>query len=187
MDKQIILAVDDNGNFLRYIPREVGHKGKGQRHLAITVLVFNSQNQVLLQKRKHKIFNNIWDFTGATHLLHRTNGTDETLEEATLRCLEAEFDIKQKISLKNLGFFNYFAKDGEFCENEHCCLMVGEYDGEPKLDPEVGYEYRWVDKADFLVDLETNSKKYSPWVIEGVKVLKKEGFFETAPVFGRPP
>lgn len=178
MDKQIILAVDDNGNFLRYIPKEAGHKGKGQRHLAITVLIFNSQNQVLLQRRKHQIFNNIWDFTGATHLLHRTNGTDEILEEATWRCLETEFDIKQKIPLKSLGFFNYFAKYGDYCENEYCHLMVGEYDGEIKMNPTVGYEYRWVKKQEFRKDIEANPKKYTSWAKEGTKVLEQNNFFQ---------
>ncbi len=73
MDEQIILAVDDEGKFLEYIPKIAGHKGQGQRHLAIAVLIYNSQTQVLLQKRKHQIFDNIWDLTGATHPLHKTH------------------------------------------------------------------------------------------------------------------
>lgn len=170
---QIILAVDRNGKFLRYIPKEAGHKGKGKRHLAITVLLQNSKGQVLLQKRKHKIFDNIWDMTGATHPLHQKNGSDESLEEATWRCLEVEYGIKEKIPLKNLGFFNYFEKYGEFCENEHCCLMVGEYDGEVKMNPEAGYEYKWMDKADFLKDVASNPQNYTPWVLEGIKILRK--------------
>lgn len=72
MDDQIILAVDSAGNFTgQYIPKSVGHTGKGQRHLAISVLLFNDKGQVLLQKRKHQVFDDIWDVTGATHPLHR--------------------------------------------------------------------------------------------------------------------
>lgn len=182
--KQIILAVDDSGNFLEYIPKETGHQGEGKRHLAITVLLQNSQNQVLLQKRKHKIFDNVWDFTGATHPLHKqslslcgkADGQDETLGEATQRCLQVEYGIKDKISLKNLGFFNYFAKDGEYCENEHCAMMVGEYEGKVDLNPQVGYEYRWVDKSKFFQDIRVNPQNYAPWVIEGVMVLKQAKF-----------
>jgi len=172
MGKQIILAVDDGGNFLEYIPKEVGHRGAGRRHLAITVLLVNKKGQFLFQKRKHKIFNNIWDFTGATHPLHKEDGTDESLEEATWRCLEIEWGIKEKMSLKNLGVFNYFAKDGDYCENEHCFLMVGEYGGEVSMAPEVGYEYKWMEKEEFLKDLESNPQTYAPWVIEGTKLLK---------------
>lgn len=163
---QIILAVDDSGKFLEYIPKELGHKGEGRRHLAIAVLLINSKGEVLLQKRKHKIFDNIWDLTGATHLLHKKNGADESLEEATLRCLKEEWGIREIREIREIGVFNYFAKYGEFCENEHCVLMVGEYNGEVSLNPEAGYEYKWIDKKEFLASLESNPKNYTPWAME---------------------
>lgn len=169
---QIILACDDNGNFLEYIPKEAGHTGQGIRHLAITVLLYNSKNQVLLQKRKHKVFDNIWDFTASTHPLHKQNGQDETLEEATLRSLKDEYNI-ENITLTKVGEFNYFAKIGELCENEHCAMMVGQYDGAVKMDPNVGYEYKWVEKESFLNDVGADPQNYAPWVIEGVKLLKQ--------------
>lgn len=66
-DGQIILACDEQGVFTgEYIPKEIGHTGKGKRHLAITVLLENSKGEVLLQRRKHQIFDGIWDLTGAT-------------------------------------------------------------------------------------------------------------------------
>jgi len=171
---QIILAVDDNGKFSgEYIPKAVGHTGAGQRHLAITVLIYNSKGQCLLQKRKHQVFDNIWDITGATHPLHKEDG-DETVEEATWRCLAVEYGIKDKIPLKNLGFFNYFAKYGEYCENEHCAILVGEYNGPLSLNPEVGYEYKWMDKKEFLQDIEANTQNYTPWAKEALKFLKPE-------------
>lgn len=172
---QIILACSDKGVFKgEYISKEAGHKGRGKRHLAIAVLLYNQRGQVLLQKRKHKIFDNIWDLTGATHPLHKEDGTDETLEQATLRCLKVEYDI-DNISLKNLGAFNYFAPyhtaQGDFCENEHCFLIVGEYDGEVKLDPQVGYEYKWMDRQEFLKDIQVSPENYTPWAKEGVKIF----------------
>ena len=175
---EIILACDDAGIFKgEYIPKAVGHTGEGRRHLAIAVLLYNREGKVLLQKRKHKVFYDIWDVTGATHPLHRENGTDESLEEATLRCLKVEYDI-DNITLKNLGAFNYFAKYDGLCENEHCYLLVGEYNGDFKLNPEVGYGYKWIDKQEFLKDIESKPENYSPWALESVKLLRKERFFE---------
>ncbi len=177
MDEQTILACDDSGNFLEYIPKSVGHTGQGRRHLAITVLLYNKDGEVLLQRRKHKVFDNIWCFTGDTHLLHTKIG-DETFDHATQRCLRVEYGITEKIPFKNLGMFNYFEKIGSLCENEHCAMMVGEYNnGEVNLNPSVGYEYQWVEKRQALADMETNPQKYAPWVIEGLKVLKQSGFF----------
>ena len=176
MTNQTILACDDKGKFLEYIPKEVGHTGKGRRHLAITVLLYNSKNQVLLQRRKHKVFDNIWDFTASTHHLHREDGTDETLEEATLRALKDEYGIKD-VKVETVGSFNYFAKINGLCENEHDFLLVGLYDGETKLNSKKAYELKWVNQEDFLEDMGKNPKKYSPWANEGLKVLKKIDFF----------
>ncbi|MBI2021289.1 NUDIX domain-containing protein [Candidatus Daviesbacteria bacterium] len=178
-DQKIIVVDEDGSPTGEYIPKEVGHTGEGRRHLAITVLLYNKSGEVLLQKRKHQVFDNIWDFTGATHPLHLEDGQDETLEQATRRCLKREYQIGE-IELKNLGFFNYFAKYSQnLCENEHCAMLIGEYNGEFELNPEVGYECKWIEKKLFLKDIEQNPQNYSPWAIEGVRVLKKSGFFNS--------
>ena len=177
MNDQMILGADENGNFTgEYFPKSVGHTGEGKHHFAITVQIYNANGELLLQKRKHKIFDNIWDMTASTHQLHREDGTDETDEEAALRALKVEYGIKG-VNLKNLGGFNYFSKYGGLCENEYCMMMVGEYNESFKLNSEVGYEYKWMDKHEFLKDVEQNQESYTPWTIEGVKLLKMKGFF----------
>lgn len=187
MSNPIIIVCDDKGNPTgEFVDREVGHTGEGRHHLAITVLLYNSKNEVLLQKRKHKRFDSLMDLTGATDLYHFEDGKqslpsgegrNESFEEATIRCLKREYKIEQVNNLKNLGGFNYFMKDGQFCENEFCAMLVGEYNGEVKMDPNVGYEYRWVKKQDLLKDIEAHPQNYTPWAIDGVKVLKMKGFF----------
>ena len=56
-------------------------------------------------------------------------------------------------------------------------MMIGQYDGKIKLNPEVGYEYKWMDKNKFLKDIEENPQKYSAWANKGIKILKQSGFF----------
>jgi len=173
-ERQIIIACDSEGVFKgEYIPKTVGHTGEGRRHLAIAVTVYNSKGQILLQRRKHQVFDDIWDVTGATHPLHRKDGTDETLEEATLRCLKVEYNI-DPIPLKNLGAFNYFAPyhtvQGEYCENEHCYLLIGEHNGSFKLNPEVSYGYKWMGKQEFLNDIAVHPEIYSPWAVKATKM-----------------
>ncbi len=177
MGDQIILGADEKGNFTgEYFPKSVGHTGVGKHHFAITVQIYNSKGELLLQLRKHKIFDNIWDMTASTHQLHRADGTDETDEEATLRALKVEYGI-DNVSLKNLGGFNYFAKYGEHCENEHDKMLVGEYNGVVHLNPEVGYEYKWMPKEEFLKDIEANPKNYTPWTRAAIGILKQANFF----------
>lgn len=175
-DEQIISAVNDQGKFLEYIPRMAGHTGLGRRHSGITILVFNSKGQILLQKRKHLVFDNIWCFSADTHQ-YNFDGRNETLEEASKRALKEDFNI-ENISVENLGFFNYFERDGKYCENEYCAMVVGEYDGEVKMNPEHGYDFVWMDKKDFLRDFADNPEKWAPWVTGGVEILKAKGILE---------
>jgi isopentenyldiphosphate isomerase len=173
MSDQIIQQVDDNGKFLKYIPRMEGHIGLGKRHLGITILVYNNKGQILLQRRKHLVFDNIWCFSADTHL-YKLEDRDETLEEASKRALKEDFNIED-LEVKNLGFFNYAEKDGKYCENEYCAMVVGEYNNEIKMNPEHGYDFAWMGKKDFLKDFEENPEKWAPWVPGGIKILKEKG------------
>jgi len=170
---QIIQAVDNEGKFLRYVSKEEAHKGEGIHHLAITVFIFNSKGELLLQKRKHKVFDNFWDNTASTHQLHLKD-RDETDEESTLRALKNEYGI-ENVELKNLGGFNYFEKIGALCENEFCKLLVGTYEGKIKLNPEVGYSYKWIPKKDFIKELEEKPEEYTPWCKVAAKILEEKG------------
>ncbi|MBI3486445.1 NUDIX domain-containing protein [Candidatus Daviesbacteria bacterium] len=178
MKDQVILGVDEQGNFSgEYFSKEAGHSGNGKKHLAITVLLQNNNSEVLLQKRKHQVFDNIWDMTASTHPLHKEDGSDETNTEATVRALKDEYGIEKVEDLKEVGSIDYFTKYGKFCENEHDIILTAKYAGEINLNLETAYEFKWVNKQDFLEDIENNSEKFSPWAIEGAKLLKKSNFF----------
>lgn len=171
---EIILVVDRRGNHTgEYIDKNLAHTGRGKRHLAITVLLRNSRGQVLLQHRRHKIHNDIWDLTGSTHHLHKGDGNDETSAEATYRCLRREYGIVQKIPLKVVGGVNYFAKDGKNCENEHDVILIGEYNGQLKPNKSVAYKYKWVEETDFFEDINKNPAKYAPWAVIAAEILAK--------------
>jgi isopentenyldiphosphate isomerase len=175
---QIIQGANEDGTPTgEYFPKEEGHTGSGKKHFAISVLLYNSKNEVLLQKRKHLVFDDIWDVTLSSHQLHRLDGSNETDEETSMRALKREYDIDKVQTLKNYGGVNYFAQYGEFCENEHDIFLTALYEGELKLNPEVGYNYKWMDKEEFLKDIEANPSKYAPWAVKGANLLKEKGFF----------
>jgi isopentenyl-diphosphate delta-isomerase len=177
---QVLLACDDDGRFTgQYVRRDVAHTGDGHRHLAIAVLLYNARGEVLLQRRRHALFDDVWDITGATHPLRRADGTDEPLEQAALRCLRDEYGLDQTV-LTEVGAFTYFAKDpgGLLCENEHCTLFVGACDGPVLLNQEVGYTCAWVSKSFLLEDIAASPDTYAPWARLSVDLLQQTGFFE---------
>ncbi len=172
MVEQQLILVDKKDNFLgKYAPKMKCHTGAGLRHRAFTMMILNKKGEVLLQKRKHKLWDNYWDLTNS-HLLHRENGTDETYEEAAQRCLKREWGIN--IPVKNLFAFNYFAQyENNLCENEYCLFMVGQYNEQPKPNPEVAYDYQWMSFEKLLEDIKLHPQEYTPWLIKALEELEK--------------
>ncbi len=168
---QILLVVDDKDKFLGYEKRVVCHTGLGKRHRAFVTLLFDKDKKVLLQRRKHRLFDNLWDLTAISHPLH-VDGRDETWQEASDRALKKEMGIAH-VEIENIGGFNYYAKDGKNCENEHCVVLIGNYDGEIKSNPEEVYDVKRMEYKDFIGDIDKNPSKYAPWAILAAGFLKK--------------
>jgi len=168
--EQTLILVDDKNNMLGYAPRSVCHTGKGKRHRAFVILLYNKDKKILLQHRKHKVFDKFWDLAGASHPLH-VDGKNQDDIEAALRCLRDEWEI-ENVKLEKIGAFNYFKQDENRCENEHCYLIIGEYDGELKMNPEVAYGFKWVSFKELLSEIEKSPGMFTQWSKEAVKIIR---------------
>jgi isopentenyl-diphosphate delta-isomerase type 1 len=163
-DDQLLLLVDENDNFSGgYEKRKICHWEKGIRHRAFAVLLENKNGEVLLQKRKHKLWDNFWDTSAISHNLHREDH-DETYEEAGNRALRNEMGIPHT-RLKKIGGFSYFAQYGKNCENEYCAILTGKYIGPIVADDKAVYGYVWMKKEDFIKQCLEKNKEYTPWAI----------------------
>ncbi len=169
--EQTLILVDNNDKILGYAPRSVCHTGKGKRHRAFVIALYNSEGKILLQRRKHPLFTNLWDLTGASHPL-RLRGRSESYAEAAARCVRNEFGLRG-ISLRKIGAFNYYAPQGKKCENEHCALIVGKYDGKVKVNPRVAYGFRWLSLADTLSEIREKPEAYVMWARLGASLLQR--------------
>ena len=76
------------------------------------------------------------------------------------------------ISFRKIGAFNYFAPQGKKCENEHCAVIVGKYDGKVKTNPKVAYGYKWAPLGETLKDMRTKPESFVMWARFGAKVLR---------------
>lgn len=160
----MLLLVDEQDNFLgKYAQKEECHFGQGLHHRAFVVLLQNKKGEVLLQKRKHKLWDEYWDVTAISHVLHLPHH-DESYEEAANRSLKREMGITDVV-LQKVGAFNYFVKEGKHCENEYCTILTGVWNGKVSANTEVVYEYMWMDRDAFITDVIHNPKKYTPWTI----------------------
>lgn len=170
MEQQLIL-VDANDRILGYAPRSICHTGAGRRHRAFVIALYNSKGEILLQRRKHALFSDMWDLTGASHPLHLRK-RNESYSEAAARCLKDEFGIRG-VSLRKIGAFNYFAPQGKKCENEHCALMIGKYEGRVRHNPKVAYGFRWVGLKETLREIRRKPNSFVMWGRLGAELLRK--------------
>ncbi len=170
---QTLLLVNENDEFSgQYEHRWVCHTGKGVHHRAFVVCLFNDKDEILLQKRRHMLWDGYWDVTAISHPLHLADH-DESYKEAGFRSLRIEMGI-DNMKLKKIGGFNYFAKHGKNCENEYCAVLVGDYAGKVRANPDAVYAYKWMKKEEFISDCEKHPELYAPWTILTSETLRQK-------------
>lgn len=176
VNEQELLLVDEDDQFSgQYVARGDAHTGAGQHHRAFVCLVLDGQGRVLLQRRRHWLWDNLWDLSAVSHPLHLEKG-DETYEEAAARAMRSEMGIVGK-GIRKLGGFNYFAQhfDGVGCENEYCAILVARHDGQPSPNPEAVYEHRWLPLPDLKNEAEASPEFFTPWARLTVETLVNDG------------
>lgn len=123
---QHIAAVDKTDTIIGKVEKWEAHK-KGILHRAFTVAIF-FEDQILLQHRKHPVFNNVFDATISSHQIYVEDQlqADET---AVLMTLKREWsinesDLIQKPEFK--GTVYYQAKDplSDYTEHEICRIFT---------------------------------------------------------------
>jgi isopentenyl-diphosphate delta-isomerase len=153
-----VVLVDQND-------QEIGTKEKlkahqeGKLHRAISILIFNSKNELLLQKRAANKYHaaGLWSNTCCSH-----PQPGETPQQTAKRRLKEEMGIE--CELKKIFDFIYKAvlKNG-LIEHEYDHVFIGQFDGEPKLNPKEVEDCKWVLANSLKNDIDNNPEKYTPW------------------------
>jgi len=145
------------------------HLGKGILHRAFTAFIFNSKNQLLIQKRsKNKLlWPLIWEASCSSHPLRTENyitaGKKRLKKELGFSC-ELKFlgKFKYQVKYKNIG-----------AEKEICAFLVGKYNGKVKSNPKEIAEWKWIDLKTLKKDLIKSPRKYAPWLKIALKFHEK--------------
>lgn len=148
--------------------REIGTEFKmkahreGKLHRAFSIFIFDSQKNLLLQKRAAKKYHSggLWSNTCCSH-----PRAGETLDEAAHRRLKEEmgFDcVLQKIS----SFIYKVNLGGGLTEYEFDYVLLGSFDGKPKINTEEVEDFKWVSLEFLSRDIKNNPDKYTYWLKE---------------------
>lgn len=153
-----IILVDKNDNKIGTGEKMQVHRD-GTLHRCFSIFVFNSKNEMLLQKRAKEKYHcgELWTNTCCSH-----PRAGELLTEATHRRLQEEmgFDCE----LKEIGSFIYKAKfDNGLTEHEYDHVFTGKFDDEPKLNPEEADDYKWINLENLKKEIKKNPADFTVW------------------------
>ncbi|AWM12985.1 isopentenyl-diphosphate Delta-isomerase [Flavobacterium sp. NRK F10] len=158
MKEEKVILVDQNDKPVGLMEKIEAHE-RALLHRAFSVFVLNDKNQVLLQQRAKSKYHSplLWTNTCCSH-----QRPEETNVEAGKRRLKEEMGFE--VELKELFHFIYKAPfDNGLTEHELDHVMIGRFDGEPKINPEEVESWKWMAIDDIKEDLQLNPEMYTVW------------------------
>lgn len=155
-----LILVDVHDNPIGFETKLKAHENGGKLHRAFSIFVFDGVGRMLLQRRAKKKyhFGGLWTNACCGH-----PRKGENLQEAAHARLRQEFGFSTEA--EEVFSFVYRASDAKsgLTEYEFDHVFCGEFDGEPRANPDEIDDWQWMGLADLLADLETNAHAYTPW------------------------
>lgn len=156
--EEYIILVDENDKEIGFAEKIEAHN-KGLLHRAFSIFIFNSHNQLLLQKRNKEKYHSggLWTNTCCSHPRY-----GEKLNDAIYRRLEEEMGFT--CELNEIFSFSYQVNfENNLIENEYDHVFIGTFDGEIIPNENEVEAYKWVDIGEVKADIVNNPHLYTFW------------------------
>lgn len=158
MDKNKVILVDKEDNIIGLMEKMEAHK-KALLHRAVSVFIFNTKGQWLLQRRAMEKYHSagLWTNTCCTHPF-----SAETYPEAANRRLKEEMGMEAELT----DIFNFIYKeklDDQLSEHELDHVFVGITDKTPIPEPNEVMQWQYIDSEDLFNDINNNPENYTVW------------------------
>ena len=168
MEENVIL-VDVLDNQLGLMPKMQAHE-KAVLHRAFSVFIFNDKGELMLQQRAaHKYHSPLlWTNTCCSH---QRDG-ESNIEAGKRRLIE---EMGFKTNLKEIFSFVYKAPfDNGLTEHELDHVMIGNFNGVPKINPDEVASFKWMTLEAVKKDIELQPNIYTAWF----KIIFKESYLK---------
>ncbi|PIF00468.1 MAG: isopentenyl-diphosphate delta-isomerase [Maribacter sp.] len=153
-----VILVNTKDEQIGTMPKMEAHE-KARLHRAFSVFIMNDKGETMLQQRAaHKYHSpSLWTNTCCSH-----QRVGETNIEAGQRRLQEEMGFTT--GLKELFSFIYKAPfENGLTEHELDHVMMGSYNGGPKINPEEVADFKWMKPKDIQEDIAENPEHYTVW------------------------
>jgi isopentenyl-diphosphate Delta-isomerase len=168
-DRNILILVDETDTQIGTCEKIKAHQ-EARLHRAFSVLVYNQQGQMLLQKRAVGKYHagGLWTNACCGHPL-----VGEEVEAAAHRRLQEEmgFDCVLK---KDTSFIYKVPAGNGLTEHEFLHVFSGTYKGPIVLNPEEASDYRWVSIQALQEEIKKQPEQFTPWfpiTLQNLKLL----------------
>jgi isopentenyl-diphosphate delta-isomerase len=158
MDKNIVIAVDSNDVEVGYYDKMTAHV-EGILHRAVSVLIFNSKNEWLIQQRAGVKYHSalLWSNTACSHPMKGENTKD-----SAERRLQEEMGLD--LPLEFIFSFQYRAEfDNGLIENELDHVFIGRTDDNPVPNPDEVADFRWVTIEALEAEIANHPENFTAW------------------------
>lgn len=155
-----VILVNENDNQIGLEEKIKAHE-EGRLHRAISVYIFNSKGQLMMQQRSKNVYHSglLWSNTCCTNCYE-----GESTEYSAHRSLKGEmgFDCSLKEEFSTI----YKADVGNnMTEHEFLHVFFGRYDGDPKINKDEVADWKWMDFDALVTDSEMHSEIYTKWLL----------------------
>ena len=167
MEEQIIL-VDDNDNEIGTMEKQEAHL-KGKLHRAISVFIFNSKGDLLLQQRAISKYHSggLWSNACCTH-----PRKGESTEKAAKRRLVEEMGMRCDLNFRFSFVYRAELTNG-LIEHEFDHVYFGESDDEPILNAEEAENFKYENIYTLISNVKKNGSEYTEWFKICLEEVKK--------------
>ena len=170
MEEQVVL-VDEQDHEQGLMGKTEAHE-RGLLHRAISVVIYNSRGEMLLQQRALTKYHwaGIWSNTCCSH-----PRSAETFEAAAARRLYEELGFHTPLT-KEFSFI-YQAHDpaSGLTEHEFDWVFTGQYNEPFVPNPQEVQAIKWLSKPDLQDDMAQHPDQYSFWFKIILKELQARG------------
>lgn len=164
MEEQVIL-VNTKDEKIGLMNKMEAHE-RAKLHRAFSVFVFNDKNELMLQQRAAEKYHSplLWANTCCSH---QRDG--ESNLEAGKRRLEEEMGFSCNLE-ERFSFIYKAPFDNGLTEHELDHVMVGSFNGNPKINKKEVASYKWMSLESVKEDIAKKPAIYTEWF----KIIFKE-------------
>lgn len=157
MEEKVIL-VDSQDRPLGLMEKMEAHQ-RAFLHRAFSVFIFNQKGEMMLQQRAFEKYHSggLWTNTCCSH-----PRDGESLFDAGKRRLREEMGFETDLNY-GFSFIYKAALEHGLTEHELDHVLIGFYQSEPKLNPDEVVNWKWINTADLMLDLNQNPQNYTAW------------------------